>query len=175
MSVRSTVRLLAARAAVVLALASVAACGAVAQGGPAPAERLGAFLGADALAALRGAERIEPYLLRAALAPEAKAGPDLIAGYRWKARGADLPADAVAEFKAIALNPASYDFDVTKKCVMVPEYALRVHAGNRVLDVLISFKCAMWAFDVAGEQRVEDFDAVAGRLKAVVETVFRMD
>ena len=168
---------LTAKATVALALLAVAACGAGAEGGggTAPSAKVTAFLGQDAVALVKAADRVEPFLLRTALAPDAKAGPDAIAGYAWKARGADLAPAAGAELKRLILDDASYDFDVAKKCVMVPEYALRLHAGPRHLDVLVSFACAMWAFDKDGDSRVEDFDPVVGRLRAVVETVFRMD
>lgn len=177
MKINNVVKALAAKAAIAFAVLSMAACGAVAQGdgGSASSAKVTAFLGRDAVALIAAADRVEPFLLKPALAPDAKAGPGSIAGYAWKARGADLAPTAVAEIKRLVIDDASYDFDVAKKCAMVPEYALRVHAGSRHLDVLVSFACSMWAFDKDGEARVEDFDPVAGRLKAVVETVFRMD
>lgn len=178
MTIRNVFTTLAAKAVVALALLSVAACGAGAQGnggGAGPSARVAAFLGQDAVALIAAADRVEPFLLKAALAPDAKAGPGILAGYAWKARGADLAPGAVAEVKRLLLDDASYDFDVAKKCVMVPDYALRLHAGARHLDILVSFACSQWAIAGKGDSRVEDFDPVAGRLKAVVETVFRMD
>lgn len=101
--------------------------------------------------------------------------PGTVSGYVWKARGADLAPAVVADLKKMMLDGTSYDFDMAKKCVMVPEFALRLHAGLRHLDVLISFSCNTWTFQVGRDGRLEDFDPVAGRMKAIVETVFRMD
>lgn len=177
MDIRRFLKAASVRTAGAVVLAILLGCSAVAPGGgavAAPSARLAAFLGADAVAVLQGADRIEPFALETALMPPGGSGPDFIDGYRWKARGADLPPAAVAGFVHLALSDSSYDFAGAKKCPMVPEYALRVHAGPRTLDVLISFSCRTWAFGGDPESRVEDFDAVEAQLKAIIETVFRM-
>ena len=146
---------------------TLVACGAVAQ------DRLGGFLGADVIHVVSTAERVEPFLLKPSLMPPGATGPGAIAGYEWKARGADLAPAQMAAFKALVLDEASYDFETAKKCVMVPEYVFRFHAGTKSADVLVAFGCKMWAF--GSNDNVEDFDPVAANLSAIVETVFKLD
>lgn len=177
MAIRKYLKTHSMRVATVLGLSVLLGCSGVAQGSgmaDAPSARLAAFLGPDAVAVLQSADRIEPFELEGALMPPGGNGPDFIAGYRWQARGADLPPAAVAGFAHLALSDASYDFANAKKCPMVPEYALRVHGGGKVLTVLISFACDTWAFGGDPEDRVEDFDAIEPRLKAIIGTVFRV-
>ena len=145
-------------------------------GGVSPA--LGKFLGERTVHVLSAPDAIETFQLRASLAPPpvpAVDGPDTVAGYLWKARGAPLAPAQIAEFRAIALDEKSYVFDTAKKCMLVPEYALRVHRGAESVVVLIAFGCTMWRFVGGGEDRQEDFDPVNDRLVAIVETVFKLD
>ena len=135
------------------------------------------FLGPERVAIIASADRVEPFLLKATLAPMPADMdvPGVVAGYAWKARGADFAPADVARFKALLLDSASYEFETVKKCPLVPEYAFRFHAGARKVDVLVAFECALWAFPDADGIRVEDFDPVADQLKAIVETVFKLD
>jgi hypothetical protein len=160
-----------------IGLSALVACGAVADGddGKELDARVAAFLGADLISILADADRIETFLLQPSLAPENGTGPDFVAGYRWKARGADLAPAQIAAFRALLFDAGSYDFDVVKKCPMVPEYIFRVHAGGRSADVQLSFGCTMWAVADSGDWKVEDFDAATEALRAVVETVFKLD
>lgn len=158
-------------------LMALVACGAVAQGdgGAKPSAKLAGFLGAEFVDVVTTADRVEPFLLKPSLVPGNAAGPNTVAGYDWKARGADLAPTDVAAFKALLLDEASYDFEAAKKCVMVPEYVFRFHAAGKSVDVLVAFGCTMWAFGSGDRQKVEDFDPVAGSLGAIVETVFKLD
>ncbi|MBT3361230.1 MAG: hypothetical protein HN403_16535 [Rhodospirillales bacterium] len=148
-------------------LMALVACGAVAQ------DRLTGFLGADVIEIISTADRVEPFLLKPSLMPTGATGPGAVAGYEWKARGADLAPAQMAAFKGLVLDEASYDFEAAKKCVMVPEYVFRFHAGEKSADVLVAFGCTMWAF--GSNEKVEDFDPVTANLRAIVETVFKLD
>lgn len=164
--------------AAVIAAGLLVACGAVAQNdGPKPSGQVAAFLGDDLVAVIATADRVEPFLLRPMLAPNPIDidVPGTVAGYEWKARGADLAPADVARFKSILLDSASYEFETVKKCPMVPEYVFRFHAGPRTADVLVAFGCSMWAFPKDGDIKVEDFDPAADRLRKIVETVFKLD
>ncbi len=158
-------------------LMALVACGAVAQGGSGiqPSAKLAGFLGSDIIDVVSTADRVEPFLLKPSLMPSGATGPNAVAGYDWKVRGADLAPAQVAAFKALVLNETSYDFEIAKKCVMVPEYVFRFHAAGKSTDVLVAFGCTMWAFGSGDGQKVEDFDPVADNLRAIVETVFKLD
>ncbi|MBC8158571.1 MAG: hypothetical protein H8E94_04485 [Alphaproteobacteria bacterium] len=157
------------RLAGLAAFMALMACGAVAQ------DRLSGFLGTDIIEVITTAERVEPFLLKPSLMPSGATGPGAVSGYEWKARGADLAPAQMSAFKSLVLDEASYDFETAKKCVMVPEYVFRFHAGAKSADVLVAFGCTMWAFGEADGDKVEDFDPVAANLRAIVETVFKLD
>jgi hypothetical protein len=137
-------------------------------------ESVESFLGPEAAGIIAEADRIEPFMLKASLVPGSHTGPDAIGGYRWMARGADLATEEVIAFKQLLLDEQSYDFDIVKKCVMVPEYAFRFSRGDRRTVVLVSLDCLMWGIRDGREVRVEDFDPVERRLKAIIETVFKI-
>ena len=158
------------------ALALVGGCSIDTAGIPSPV--VGKFLGEGVVHVLAAPDAVETFRVQPSLSPPPVPtvdGPDTVAGYRWVARGAPLAATEVAEFSKLALNEKSYVFDVAKKCMLVPEYALRVRRGEDSVVVLLSFSCAMWKFVHAGEGRLEDFDPIAKRLEAVVGTVFKVD
>ena len=142
----------------------------------APSPRVAAFLGGPTLDVIGGADYVETYMLKPALAADPNAtGPGAIAGYYWKARGAALDPASLAEFRRLIMDEGSYDFVNTKKCPMVPEFAFRFVKGGDFVDVLVSFQCKMWQFEHGPAKKTEDFDPAADRLKAVVETVFKLD
>ncbi|MCG8511339.1 MAG: hypothetical protein MI741_19145 [Rhodospirillales bacterium] len=157
-----------------MGLSVLVACGAVADGEPMD-PRVVSYLGDDLISIVKDADRVETFQLRASLYPEGGDGPDFVAGYRWKARGADLAQEEIDVFRAVLFSAASYDFETAKKCPMVPEYVLRFHAGAASADIQLSFSCAMWAVKRGDDWMVEDFDAVTGGVKAIVETVFKLD
>jgi hypothetical protein len=132
-----------------------------------------AFLGRETADIVAATYRIEPFELFPALSADAGGGPDAIAGYRWKTRGAPLGPAEVEAFKGLVLAAESYVFDVAKKCAFVPDHAFRFLGGGGSVVVLVSFRCDMWAFRHGDRQVVEDFDPVRDRLKAIVGTVFR--
>lgn len=171
-------RTLVAKLAALVGAGLLVACGAVAQSMDMKQPGTAAeFLGEERVSIIASADRVEPFLLRPTLAPMPSGidVPGTVAGYAWKARGADLAAAEVARFKALLLDTASYEFETAKKCPLVPEYAFRFHAGTRKTDVIVAFGCPLWAFPDADGIRVEDFDPVVEQLKEIVETVFKLD
>ncbi len=144
--------------------------------GPSPSPRIAAFLGGPTADVIGTADRVESYMLKPTLEADPNAtGPGAIAGYYWKARGAALDPGAIDEFRRLILDEKSYDFVNTKKCPMVPEFAFRFVKGGDFVDILVSFQCTMWQFEHGPAKKREDFDPAADRLKAVVETVFKLD
>lgn len=139
----------------------------------APSPRVAEFLGPDVVAILSAPDRVEPFLLEPALSADAK-GPGTIAGYAWKARGAAFEVADLRAFQNLALDAASYDFEIAKKCPMVPEYAIRFMKGEAAVDVLLSFQCTMWEYVYKDARKREDFDPARDPLRKIVGTIFRM-
>ena len=164
-----------------LGLAALMLAGGCASGGGetaagvAVSPRVAEFLSDAAVRVLSAPEAVESYRLEPALVAQPAAAPGTVAGYRWKARGAPRAPAELAAFLPLVLDDTSYDFGIAKKCVMVPEYAFRFRRGEESVVVLVAFNCALWKFVTGDSAKVEDFDPVRDRLKAIVATVFDVD
>ena len=119
------------------------------------------------------AERVDVFSLQGAFKPSSETGSDFVAGYHWTARGASLDARSAFELIDLLFDKNSYLFGIVKKCPFIPEYGLRFHRGTESIDVLLSFSCQRLAFVQGGTRRIENIDPVKGRLKKIINTVFR--
>jgi hypothetical protein len=133
------------------------------------------LLGPRIAGILMAPDRVDTFMLQPSMMPpENLTAPGTIAGYDWTVRGAQLGPREIKAFQDLVFDSRSHVFGVTKKCVPVPEYALTFHKGGEAVSVLLSFSCDMWRFVTTGRDVEEDFDPVRDRLKAIIETVFRM-
>lgn len=141
--------------------------------GDPPSLRLAQFLGTDRLAVLGGATRAESWRI----APMQPATPpaDGFRGYPVIGQGPALTAAQLDEFRRVALDAASYDFARAKGCEFQPGVALRLHAGDRSLDVLLCFSCDEWEFWLGDARVIEDFDPVRPALVTLARALFPDD
>ena len=132
------------------------------------------FLGADIVRILGGANQAASFRLKTALMPaKADSGGNLISGYKVVAKGAPLQGVALKGFLDRVFDAGSYDFKSAKKCVFVPDYALRFQHGKDQVDVLLAFNCQLWRFVHNGKGRVEDFDPINASLKAMMDDLMK--
>ena len=70
--------------------------------------------------------------------------------------------------RGFILDEKSYVFDGVKNCLFRPTRALDVIRGEKRVTVFLDFSCSMWLFADGETGRLEDFDPVAGPLKAAL-------
>jgi hypothetical protein len=132
------------------------------------AEQIDGFVTSGAVEALR----IDPTSFGNAPAEEGK----VIAGYPITSEPVKLSAEQTKALAAILTNPGTYSFEIAKGCEFMPGVALRAQVGKHEVVMLLCFSCKELAVFVGGKRAgVEDFDSVAGKLKALVKNLFPED
>jgi hypothetical protein len=138
-----------------------------------PSLRLARFLGTDRLAVLANATRAESFRVE----PIQPAAPpaEAFRGYPVQRQGPDLTAAQLDAFRRLALDVDHYRFEVAKACEFMPGVGLRLHAGDRTLDVLLCFSCDEWEFWLGDQRVIEDFDPARAALLRLVQALFPDD
>ncbi|MGH7201402.1 MAG: hypothetical protein ACREJB_12405, partial [Planctomycetaceae bacterium] len=142
-----------------------------------PTDEVRKFLGDGAITVLAALEDIEAFRIEPR---PAAAGERSIGGFPITATA--KPDRALAgRLAAILLDESTYLFDQRKRCAFEPGVALRLRSGGRTLTVLLCFRChelMVIAQDEQGREMhraVEDFDAAAPELAALVQPLFPDD
>lgn len=145
------------------------------------------FLGAEAIAIIREAERVESYRLSPPPRPTDAASDIAAFEEDWRtridperitARGANLSTQQTAELKDLLLSPGSYRLSVRKQCLPRAGVGLRLYAGSRTADVLLCFECDMLGLASPDDRQQagwEDFDPVRPQLVRLVKELFPED
>lgn len=141
--------------------------------GDPPSLRVAQFLGTERLAVLAGATRAESFRIESAAAPAA--GAPVLRGYPILRPGPDCTPAQLDEFRRLALDAGNYDFERAKGCEFMPGVGLRLHTGERTLDVLLCFSCDEWEFWLGDARVIEDFDPARPALLRLAQALFPDD
>lgn len=139
-----------------------------------------AWLGADIVAVVEAADKVESFRIREDFATaKDKQSPDTkrIAGRLLLGKGKPLSAKHRDQLKQLVLSDSSYLFEVAKGCEPVPGVIFRLHHKDRYVDVVLCYECKMWGFAASGGKREkwEDFDPVARQLIKLAQVAFPDD
>lgn len=97
-------------------------------------------------------------------------------GYAIVAKGKLLTAEQVKRLQAVIFNAATYDFNVTKRCVFNPYVGFIFEAGGKQAHALFCFSCDEVSYGREGKQgNIEDFDPARKEILNLAREVFPKD
>ena len=132
------------------------------------------------VAVIRAPDKVEAYRIEsqamAKRAGNANENGKSIAGHAVLSGPVAIDQKSNRQLSAVLLDADSYEFDRAKGCIFAPGVVVRFARKSTVVDVLFCFSCDELAVFTKGRRGgTEDFDAVRGRLLAVVKRAFPED
>ena len=167
------------------ALAASCENGAGARGVPGDVRQ---FLGERAVGILQQVQRVELYRVRRPMpgatskpAPGTNPSSRPLGGLQILATAPEQDAAFGRNVAALFLSSDAYRFGVAKGCIFQPDTLVRVHGPGGSVEFTLCFSCSEFevaTFDVDGKPvqangNREDFDGVADRLKALIDSGFQ--
>ena len=137
------------------------------------------FLGAEAVAILKGATRVEVFRIEPMMPP--KYAGRTIEGFPVISQGKDQGAAFAARLRAILLDDGTYSFDSAKGCIFSPGVVFRFGDGSGSVDIITCYQCSEFkivAKDARGAvvRKVgEDFDNARPALVKLARDAFPDD
>lgn len=132
-------------------------------------EKVAQFLGSEILDIIKNPEAVESYKIKI----KKSARGTGIAGYPIIKRGPGLTTQQIDQIRSVLLDKNTYLFDVVKKCLFLPEYALKFRKGASEVVVLLCFSCEELTFVYNGRELLEDFDNATPKIRGLIQTLFR--
>ena len=132
-------------------------------------EKVMQFLGNEIVDIIKNPEVVESYKIKI----KKENSGTRIAGYPVVAQGPALTAQQIDQIRSVLLDRNTYMFDYVKKCLFLPEYALKFRKGAGEVVVLLCFSCEELTFVYKGKELLEDFDNATPKIRGLIQALFR--
>ncbi|HPQ54149.1 MAG TPA: hypothetical protein PK253_12950 [Spirochaetota bacterium] len=132
-------------------------------------EKVVRFLGNEIIEIIKSPDTVESYTIKI---KKADTGTR-IAGYPVISRGPNLTPQQIDQIQSVLLDQNTYLFDFVKKCLFLPEYALKFRKGTYEVVVLLCFSCEELTFVCNGRELLEDFDNATPKIRGLIQALFR--